>query len=48
MQIKIMFDAIADIVPHLHRVSQPRRLRSGWINGIKELSVRYESRRPSE
>jgi cholest-4-en-3-one 26-monooxygenase len=48
MQIKIMFDAIADIVPHLHRVNQPRRLRSGWINGIKELSVRYDSKSPSQ
>lgn len=41
MQIKVMFDAIADIMPNIERVSPPVRLRSGWINGIKELAVSY-------
>lgn len=41
MQIKAIFDAIAEIIPHIAPVGEPVRLRSGWINGIKELPVRY-------
>jgi len=42
IEIKVMLDAIADITPFIRRVSPPRRLRSGWINGIKELPVHYD------
>ena len=41
MEIKLMFNAIADIVPDIAKLAEPQRLRSGWINGVKELSVSY-------
>jgi cholest-4-en-3-one 26-monooxygenase len=36
-----MFDALADIAPDIRKAAEPRRLRSGWINGIKDLQVKY-------
>ncbi|HEY3687571.1 MAG TPA: cytochrome P450 [Streptosporangiaceae bacterium] len=41
MEIDLMFNAIADGMPDIVRTGEPRRLRSAWINGIKELPVRY-------
>jgi hypothetical protein len=31
-----------DVMPNITRVSDPVRLRSGWINGIKKWQVQYE------
>jgi cholest-4-en-3-one 26-monooxygenase len=28
-------------MPNITKLAEPRRLRSGWINGVKELSVDY-------
>lgn len=42
LEIDLMFNAIADAMPGIRRVDEPRRLRSPWINGIKELGVEYE------
>lgn len=42
LEIDLMFNAIADAMPDLSSVSDPVRLRSGWINGIKSWQVRYE------
>ncbi|MBF6166309.1 cytochrome P450 [Streptomyces gardneri] len=42
LEIDLMFNAIADVMPDLRQVSEPVRLRSGWINGIKSWRVRYE------
>ncbi|MEV5831986.1 cytochrome P450 [Nocardia sp. NPDC052112] len=42
LEIDLMFNAIADAMPNLSQVSEPERLRSGWINGIKHWQVRYE------
>ncbi|MGV9334857.1 cytochrome P450 [Nocardia sp. NPDC003726] len=42
LEIDLMFNAIADAMPGLRQVSEPVRLRSGWINGIKSWRVRYE------
>ncbi|MGV9722925.1 cytochrome P450 [Nocardia beijingensis] len=42
LEIDLMFNAIADVMPNLRQVSEPVRLRSGWINGIKSWRVRYE------
>jgi cholest-4-en-3-one 26-monooxygenase len=36
-----MFNAIADIVPDITVTGEPRRLRSSWLNAVKELSVDY-------
>jgi cholest-4-en-3-one 26-monooxygenase len=41
MEIKLIFNEIADIMPDITRLAEPRRLRSGWINGVKELMVCY-------
>ncbi len=42
MEIKLIFNELADqIPPDIARVAEPQRLRSGWINGVKELSVSY-------
>jgi cholest-4-en-3-one 26-monooxygenase len=39
MEINLIFDAIADALPDLRLSGDPRRLRSAWLNGIKELQV---------
>jgi cholest-4-en-3-one 26-monooxygenase len=41
LEIGLMFNAIADVVPDISQVGDPRRLRSGWINGVKEVQVKY-------
>ncbi|MGZ6764358.1 MAG: cytochrome P450 [Nocardioides sp.] len=40
-EVKLMFDALADHAPGITKVEEPKRLRSGWINGIKDLQVSY-------
>jgi cholest-4-en-3-one 26-monooxygenase len=40
-EVRLMFDALADLAPDIAKAGDPRRLRSGWINGIKDLPVRY-------
>jgi cholest-4-en-3-one 26-monooxygenase len=42
LEIDLIFNAIADVMPDLSQVSEPQRLRSGWINGIKHWQVSYE------
>ncbi|GAA2595415.1 cytochrome P450 [Streptomyces axinellae] len=42
LEINLIFNAIADLVPGIALAGPPpRRLRSAWINGIKELRVSY-------
>jgi cholest-4-en-3-one 26-monooxygenase len=41
MEIKLIFNEIADQMPNIGKLAEPQRLRSGWINGVKELSVSY-------
>lgn len=41
MEIELIFNEIADRMPDIARAGEPRRLRHGWINGIKELQVTY-------
>ncbi len=40
-EVKLMFNALADLAPDIEKVGDPKRLRSGWINGIKDLPVKY-------
>jgi len=42
MEIKLIFNELADQIPDIAKVAEPQRLRSGWINGVKELSVSYQ------
>ncbi|MET9132251.1 cytochrome P450 [Streptomyces antibioticus] len=39
LEIDLIFNAVADAMPGLTLVEDPRRLRSAWINGVKELRV---------
>jgi len=39
LEIDLIFNAIADAMPNLRATGDPRRLRSAWINGVKELQV---------
>lgn len=41
MEIKLIFNELADQVPDIAKLGDPQRLRSGWINGVKELPVSY-------
>jgi cholest-4-en-3-one 26-monooxygenase len=41
LEIDVMFNAIADHLPDIAPAGPARRLRSGWLNGIKELPVTY-------
>jgi cholest-4-en-3-one 26-monooxygenase len=41
LEIQLIFDAIATHMPGIRKAGDPTRLRSGWINGIKELPVSY-------
>jgi cholest-4-en-3-one 26-monooxygenase len=41
LEVEIMFNVIADRLPDITADGPERRLRSGWINGIKELPVTY-------
>jgi cholest-4-en-3-one 26-monooxygenase len=41
LELKVMFDVIADELTDVTLLGPPRRLRSSWLNGIKHLPVRY-------
>ena len=40
-EIRLIFEAIAELTPDITVLGEPQRLRSGWINGIKDLQVAY-------
>jgi cholest-4-en-3-one 26-monooxygenase len=41
LEVNLIFDALADQAPGIRQLGEPRRLRHGWINGVKELQVGY-------
>ena len=41
LELKVMFDVIADELDGTTLIGPPSRLRSSWLNGIKHLPVRY-------
>ncbi len=41
LEVEIMFNTIADKMPNLSPNGEATRFRSGWINGITELPVKY-------
>ncbi|WP_328478064.1 cytochrome P450 [Actinoplanes sp. NBC_00393] len=41
LEIDLIFNAIADHMPGITLAGPAQRLRSGWINGIKHLPVKY-------
>jgi cholest-4-en-3-one 26-monooxygenase len=42
LEINLIFNAIADALPDITMVGPPKRLRSGWLHGIKEIPVAYK------
>jgi cholest-4-en-3-one 26-monooxygenase len=40
-EIRVIFDAIADHAPDISKLAEPVRLRHSWINGLKDLQVKY-------
>lgn len=43
LEVDLIFNAIADHLPDISKLGDPRRLRSGWLNGIKEFQVDYKT-----
>jgi cholest-4-en-3-one 26-monooxygenase len=41
LEVDLIFNAIADQAPDIRLLGAPRKLRSGWLNGVKELRVAY-------
>ncbi len=41
MEIDLLFNAIADHLPDITAIGAPRRLRSGWLNAIKEYPMDF-------
>ncbi|GAA3236878.1 cytochrome P450 [Actinocorallia longicatena] len=41
LQLSVLFEALLDRLPDLRPTAEPRRLRSNFINGIKELPVAF-------
>jgi cholest-4-en-3-one 26-monooxygenase len=41
LEIDLIFNAIADVMPDISMAGEAERLRSGWLNGIKRLPVSY-------
>ncbi|MGZ8819551.1 MAG: cytochrome P450, partial [Mycobacterium sp.] len=41
MEIKLIFNELADQIPNIAKLDEPQRLRSGWINGVKALPVSF-------
>jgi cholest-4-en-3-one 26-monooxygenase len=41
LEIDLIFNAIADHMPNIRRLEPATRLRSAWINGLKDLPVAY-------
>ena len=42
LEINLIFNAVAETLPDISLIGEPKRLRSGWLNGIKELPVGYK------
>ncbi|AQA20916.1 steroid C26-monooxygenase domain protein [Rhodococcus sp. MTM3W5.2] len=40
----MIFNKIADHMPDISKLGDPRRLQSGWINGVTSFEVDYGPR----
>jgi len=40
-EIRVIFNALADHAPDITKLAEPARLRHSWINGLKDLQVKY-------
>ncbi|MGV9825798.1 cytochrome P450 [Gordonia sp. NPDC003429] len=41
LELNLVFNAIADTLPDIEAIGEMKRVRSGWLNGVKDLPVRY-------
>ncbi|WP_068271002.1 cytochrome P450 [Aldersonia kunmingensis] len=41
LELGLIFDAIADVIPDVSKLGDATRLQSGWINGVKRFEVEY-------
>ncbi|NLT31096.1 MAG: cytochrome P450 [Propionibacterium sp.] len=41
LQVELMFNAIADVMPDITLLGDPVRVRSGWLNSLKSFEVNY-------
>ncbi len=41
LELRVLFAALVDRMPDIELAGEPRRLRSNFINGIKEMPVRF-------
>ncbi|MGJ3507990.1 cytochrome P450 [Enemella sp. A6] len=41
LQVELMFNAIADVMPDITLLGDPVRVRSGWLNSLKSFEVSY-------
>ncbi|WP_139983021.1 cytochrome P450 [Nocardioides litoris] len=39
LEVDLVFKALADLAPDVALRSEPRRLRSGWLNGVRDMHV---------
>ncbi len=46
LELRVLFTTLADRMPDIELAGQPRRLRSNFINGIKEMPVRFTPSQP--
>ncbi|WP_027499390.1 cytochrome P450 [Rhodococcus sp. UNC363MFTsu5.1] len=44
MELDLIFNKIADHMPDISKLGDPRRLQSGWINGVTSFEVDYSTR----
>jgi cholest-4-en-3-one 26-monooxygenase len=40
-EVRVIFNALADHAPDMTKLEEPHRLRHAWVNGIKDLQVKY-------
>ncbi len=41
LEVDLIFKALADLAPKITLVSEPKRLRSGWVNGVNSMRVAF-------
>jgi cholest-4-en-3-one 26-monooxygenase len=42
LEVELIFNALADRAPGISLLAPPRKLRSAWVNGVKEMRVSYQ------
>jgi cholest-4-en-3-one 26-monooxygenase len=46
LELRVLFQALADRMPDIEPDGEPSRLRSNFLNGIKHMPVRFTPSRP--